>query len=349
MLIPKGGNDYRPLGIPTVLDRIAQSVVLAYCEPRIERLFSKSSYGYRPGRGAHDALKAARSNCWCYDWVIDMDIKGYFDTINHELLHKAVDKHFTESWVKMYIERWLTAGVLHKDGRYEQMKGGTPQGGVISPLLANLFLHYVFDRWMEINHKGVKYERYADDIIVHCKTEGEAEGLLEAIRTRLKACGLELHPGKTKIVYCSDSKRKGKSSRPKKFTFLGYDFKPRKKWNKERKCAFTGFDLGISHKAQVRIKKDVGDILKRMPVGATLKDVSFELIHKIPGWKAYYGKINPGAMGSLWAWINYKLIRWLLRRMKRFKEGSRAATRWMRKCFREEPYLFAHWKFGYAP
>ena len=223
MLIPKGGNDYRPLGIPTVLDRIAQSVVLAYCEPRIERLFSKSSYGYRPGRGAHDALKAARSNCWCYDWVIDMDIKGYFDTINHELLHKAVDKHFTESWVKMYIERWLTAGVLHKDGRYEQMKGGTPQGGVISPLLANLFLHYVFDRWMEINHKGVKYERYADDIIVHCKTEGEAEGLLEAIRTRLKACGLELHPGKTKIVYCSDSKRKGKSSRPKKFTFLGSD------------------------------------------------------------------------------------------------------------------------------
>lgn len=349
VLIPKGGKEYRPLGIPTVLDRIAQSVVKAYCEPRIERLFSESSYGYRPGRGAHDALKAARSNCWRYNWVIDMDIKGYFDTISHELLLKAVNKHFTEGWVRMYIKRWLTAGVLHKDGRYEQMKRGTPQGGVISPLLANLFLHYAFDKWMELNHEGVRFERYADDIIVHCKTEGEAERLLKAIRTRLKECGLELHPKKTKIVYCCDNKRKEKTMRPKKFTFLGYDFKPRKKWNKMRKRAFMGFDLGIGHDAQVRIKKEVRDILRRMPVGATLKDVSLELIHKIPGWKAYYGKLNPGATGSLWAWINYKLIRWLLHRMKRFKEGSRAATRWMQGRFREEPYLFAHWEFGYAP
>ncbi len=182
--------------------------------------------------------------------------------------------------------------------------------GVISPLLANLFLHYVFDRWMEINHKGVRFERFADDIVVHCKTEGEAEGLLKAIRIRLEECGLELHPEKTKIVYCSDSNRKEKPSRPRKFTFLGYDFKPRKSWNKMRKRAFTGFDLGISHKAQVRIKKEVRDILRRMPVGANLKDVSLELIHKIPGWKAYYAKHNPSAMGSLWDWINYKLIRW---------------------------------------
>ena len=243
---------------------------------------------YRPRRGAHDALKAARKNCWAYDWVIDMDIKGYFDTISHELLLKAVDKHFTEKWVKMYIVRWLTAGTLHKDGMYEESRGGTPQGGVISPLLANLYLHYGFDRWMEINYEGVKFERYADDIIVHCKTEREAEDLLEAIRVRLEECGLKLHPEKTKIVYCGDSKRREGTDRPKKFTFLGYDFKPRKKWNTERRCAFTGFDLGISHKAQVRIKEDVRDILKRMPQQSTLKDVSLELIHKIPGWKAYY-------------------------------------------------------------
>lgn len=346
VLIPKGGNGYRPLGIPTVLDRIAQSVVKAYVEPRLEAIFHDNSYGYRPGRSAHQALERTRINCRQYDWVIDLDIKGFFDNIDHTHLMKAVEKHAPETWVQMYVKRWLEAGVLQQDGRHEKTEKGTPQGGVISPLLANLYLHYAFDVWMERNEKAVQFERYADDIIIHCKTEAEALGMLERIRIRLSECGLELNPEKTRIVYCQDSNRKDKTNRPKKFTFLGYDFKPRKKWNAGSKQAFTGFDLGISGKAKVKIRTTLKLIMERLSTEERLEDISAKVNAKLRGWMSYYAKFNKWATNVLWTWFNYELVKWLLRRFRRFKNSSRMGTRWLRIQYRASPKLFVHWQMA---
>jgi group II intron reverse transcriptase/maturase len=346
VLIPKGGGGYRPLGIPTVMDRIAQTVIKAYVEPRLEAIFHDNSYGYRPGRSAHQALERARENCWKFDWVIDLDIKGYFDNIDHEFLMKAVEKHVPEKWVRMYIKRWLKAGVLHEDGQQEKSEKGTPQGGVISPVLANLYLHYAFDVWMDKHEKGVRFERYADDIIMHCRSEDEAVKLLEQIKARLKECGLEVHPEKTRIVYCSDSRRKGKTSRPKKFTFLGYDFKPRKKWNGKGEKNFTGFDLGIGRKAKVKIMSTVNIEFRRLPPGATLEDIANLLNARLRGWINFYGKFNARATSVLWARLNFRLIRWLMRNFRRFKRGYRRATKWLRMRYQSQPGLFAHWQFG---
>ncbi len=347
--IPKEGKSQRPLGIPTVLDRIAQSVLKGYCEPRLEAIFSDKSYGYRPGRNAHGALESARKNCWRRDWVIDMDIKGYFDNINHELMLKSLERQFEEKWVLLYMNRWLTAGVLHEGGYQELLERGTPQGGVVSPLLSNLFLHYVFDKWMELNYGGVEFERYADDIIVHCRTEGEAEYLLEKIRERLCACDLELHPEKTRIVYCQDGRRKLKTQRPRKFTFLSYDFKPRKKWNKREHKAFTGFDLGISHKSQIRIRGQLRERMQNMAPQLKLEDIAESLNAKLRGWTTYFAKLNRYALRGLWNWFNYRLVKWIMRSRKRFKRRLRAAARYLRFRYRLQPNLFAHWIFGWTP
>lgn len=346
VLIPKGEGKNRPLGIPTVLDRIAQSVIRAYVEPRLEGIFHDNSYGYRPGRSAHQALERARENCWKFDWVIDLDIKGYFDNIDHGLLMKAVEKHVSEKWVRMYIERWLKAGVLHADGQREKSEKGTPQGGVISPVLANLYLHYAFDIWMEKNAEGVSFERYADDIIVHCRSEEEAEKLLERVKTRLKECGLEVHPEKTRIVYCADSNRRSKTKRPKKFTFLGYDFKPREKWNEKKGKAFTGFDLGISKKARVKLMRTVNALFRRLSPDTTLEDIANLLNARLRGWINFYGKFNVNAMRVIWVWLNFRLVRWSLRNFRRFKAGYRRATRWLRLRYQGDPSLFAHWKLA---
>src|SRR5213595_438029 len=205
--IPKADGGMRPLGIPTVADRIAQEVARRYLEPCLEPVFHTDSYGYRPGRSAIDAVRQARQRCWRYDWVLDIDVKGYFDSIDWELLLKAVRCHTDCPWVLLYIERWLKAPVQMEDGSVVPRTAGTPQGGVISPLLANLFLHYAFDMWMGRNWSHLPFERYADDIIVHCRTEREANLVRVKIAARLKECGLELHPEKTKVVYCKDSNR----------------------------------------------------------------------------------------------------------------------------------------------
>jgi RNA-directed DNA polymerase len=219
--IPKKNGGERKLGIPTVADRIAQQVVKARLEPKVEPLFHADSYGYRPGKSALDAVGQARERCWRYDWVVDLDIKGFFDNLDQNLLLRAVQKHAEEKWMVLYIERWLKAPVQEEDGRLVPREKGTPQGGVISPLLANLFLHYALDRWLAANHSQVPFERYADDVIVHCRTEKEAQEIRTAIAERLQSCGLELHPEKTKIVYCKDDLRKRKYSN-EKFDFLGY-------------------------------------------------------------------------------------------------------------------------------
>lgn len=207
--IEKTDGGTRPLGIPTVGDRIAQMVVKRELYPKLEPIFHVWSYGYRPGRSALDAVGAARKHCWQWPWVLDLDIKGFFDSIDHELLLKAVRQHTECRWHVLYIERWLQAPVLHADGCLEQRTRGTPQGGVISPLLANLFLHYAFDAWMQRHWPGVWFERYADDVVCHCETEQQAQMLWASLRERFAACRLTLHPTKTQIVYCKDDRRKG--------------------------------------------------------------------------------------------------------------------------------------------
>jgi len=346
VMIPKGGKGYRPLGIPTVLDRIAQSVVKAYIEPRLEAIFHESSYGYRPGRSAHQALERARANCREHDWVIDLDIKGFFENIDQRLLLKALEKHVTEKWVMMYVKRWLGAGVLHEDGRREKAEKGTPQGGVISPLLANLYLHYAFDVWISRKKSYIQFERYADDIIVHCKTEEEAIELLKQIEERLKECGLEINPDKTRIVYCKDSNRKGKTKRPKKFTFLGYDFKPRKRMNRSSGKRFVGFDLGISAKAKVKIKSALRVEMKNLTADISLEEIAGMLNARLRGWIGYYARFSQWDTRVVWHWLNYRLVLWRRKHFKRHKNGSRSATRWLYSCYTRSPSLFEHWRLA---
>jgi group II intron reverse transcriptase/maturase len=253
--IPKGDGKTRPLGIPTVSDRIAQMVVKQHLEPRMEEIFHPDSYGYRPKRSAHDALAKARKLCWRYDWVLDMDIKGFFDNIDHDLLMRAVNKHVEEKWCLLYIERWLKACVEFPDGVVLQSKKGTPQGGVISPLLANLFLHYAFDEWMRRKFPSIPFERYADDSLCHCRSKKEAEELKDALIKRFAEVGLELHPEKTKIVYCKDVDRKEDFDLIK-FDFLGYTFRPRRAKNRYGKY-FVSFLPAISSKAGKGIRQEV--------------------------------------------------------------------------------------------
>src|SRR4030081_3534588 len=225
--IPKANGGERKLGIPTVSDRIAQQVVKAKLEPAVDPLFHPDSYGYRPGKSALDAVGQARQRCWRYDWILDLDIKGFFDNISQDLLMRAVKKHAKEQWMALYIERWLKAPVQEEDGQLVPREKGTPQGGVISPLLANLFLHYAFDRWMAREFPHIPFERYADDAICHCKSAEEARALWIALADRFAACKLALHPEKTRIVYCKDANRRG-GFPAMSFDFLGFQFRARK-------------------------------------------------------------------------------------------------------------------------
>jgi RNA-directed DNA polymerase len=251
--IPKANGSKRTLGIPTVSDRIAQQVIKAYLEPRLEATFHENSYGYRPLKGAHQAVTSVRENVRQYAWVIDMDIKSFFDEVDHELLMKALDCHVDEKWVKMYIKRWLEVSSQTQDGILIPKEGsGTPQGGVISPLLSNLYLHYVLDKWLSKRYPQVAFVRYADDIVIHCNNEKEAKELLAAVRNRLQECKLRLNEEKTKIVYCQDYRRKEKRNYKKKFDFLGFTFKPQSTASKNGGM-FLGYDCAISQTAQTKI------------------------------------------------------------------------------------------------
>jgi RNA-directed DNA polymerase len=225
--IPKDhGQGVRVLGVPNTADRVAQSAAAMLLGEKLEPIFHPDSYGYRPGRSAHDALAQARQRCWKQDWVLDLDVRAFFDSVPHDLLLKAVAHHTDEPWVLLYVERWLKAPLQMPDGTLVAREKGTPQGSPISPLLANLFMHYAFDRWMDREHPGSPFERYADDVVVHCDTEAKALALRAALAERLGSLGLELHPDKTKVVYCKDTKRRG-SSEHTSFDFLGYAFRAR--------------------------------------------------------------------------------------------------------------------------
>ena len=339
--IPKASGGTRYLGIPTVSDRIAQMVIKTSLEKRIDHLFSENSYGYRPKKGAHMALERAVINCRTYDWVIDLDIKGFFDNIDHSLLEKALERH-ANKWERMYIRRWLEASVQKVDGTTEVKQGrGTPQGGVISPLLANLFLHYAFDEWMRINHSGNPFERYADDIIIHCKTNEEAQKQLSQIKERLINCGLEVHPEKTKIVYCKDDRRKG-DHESVRFKFLGYDFQPRSVKSKKDGKLSLMFYLAISKDSQQRILSEIRKTNLHKWSDATLEDIAGKLNSKLHGWINYYGKFSKHVLMHLLVKLDKRLKKYL---MNKYKLTSVLATiDMLENMRREKPYLFVHWR-----
>ena len=339
--IPKEGGGTRPLGIPTVGDRVAQEVVRRYLEPLLEPVFHTDSYGYRPKRSAIDAIRTARQRCWRYDWVLDMDIKGFFDNIDHELLLKAVRHHTDCRWVVLYIERWLKAPVMLGDGTLVDRDKGTPQGGVISPLLANLFLHYAFDEWMKREMPHAPFERYADDIICHCRTEGAARDLWRRLEGRLSDCGLQLHPQKTKLAYCKDTNRK-QAFPTVSFDFLGYRFQP-------RLAMWRGGLFGVSFlpaaspKALKAFRRTVRNwgLQRRSDKG--LLDLARMFNRQIEGWIAYFRCFYKSALYPTLRLIDAHLHRWVMRKFKRFRQRPRQARDWLARIARTLPELFAHW------
>jgi RNA-directed DNA polymerase len=346
VLIPKGEGKFRSLGIPTVADRIAQMTVKMILEPRLERIFHSSSFGYRPAKGALQAVAQARQNCWRFDWVIDMDIKAFFDTIDHDLMMRAVEKHVPEKWIRLYIKRWLASPVLLETGELEHRNKGTPQGGVISPLLANLYLHYAFDEWMRRNYPSNPFERYADDIVCHCRTQEDAEILLGNIRSRLAECKLELHPIKTRLVYCQDKKRNGEYA-DTRFDFLGFSFHSRTIQDRDGNL-FTGFNPAVSRKALKRMNEAIRNLDLYRNSTLTLRDLAVQLNPMIRGWIEYYGKFYPEPLRRFLIRIELRLGRWARNKYKRLHGHKRRSWEWLKQCRRSLPKLFAHWDYLFA-
>jgi len=346
--IPKKDGDIRKLGIPTISDRVAQMVVKEYLEPRFEKVFSRHSYGYRSGKNAHQALKAVRENCRKTDWVIDLDIKGYFDNIDHGKLLLAIKKHVSEKWCVMYIKRWLQTPVQTKSGDLIQKQGkGTPQGGVISPLLANLFLHYSMDRWLEQTHPAVNYVRYADDAILHCKSKQQAEFLLKDLNKRMQDCGLELHPEKTKLVYCRDYRRQGNHPTVK-FDFLGYSFQPRTTMSKKTGKLFLGFDCAISIGSKKRIAEKMKELDIEHLTHKSIVGVAQYLEPFIRGWVNYYGKFRLSALNPIFQLLRRRLVMWARKRYKRYKTSINRAYAWLKRVKEQYPTLFYQWRLGFS-
>lgn len=346
--IEKAGGGIRPLGIPTVADRIAQAVVKQVLEPHVDPQFHVDSYAYRPGKSAHQAVAQARQRCWTYDWVIDLDIKGFFDNLPHEYVERAVARHTTLPWVKLYVARWLRAPVQHPDGRQEQRDKGTPQGGVISPLLANLFLHYALDRWLQRHYPVVPFERYADDMIVHCRSEQEAQRVLAAIRERLAACGLELHPTKTRIVYCKDGRRRRQHEHVS-FDFLGYTFRARPARTRHGRVQL-GFLPAMSAKAAQAVRQRIAAWRLLSRTSQSLAELATLTNATVLGWLNYYGRFYRSACQQVLQSLNRALSRWAFRKFKIYRRRSRgAADQWLRRVALRDPTALALWQHGVVP
>ena len=346
--IPKDDGGKRPLGIPTVGDRIAQTIVKMVLEPVVDPKFHPDSYGYRPGRSALDAVATARKRCWDADWVIDLDITGFFDSIPHDLVERAVARHTDLPWVRLYVARWLRASVQRSDGTLAERTKGTPQGGVISPLLANLFLHYAFDVWMRRTYSHIQFERYADDAIVHCRSERQARVVLEAIRGRLAACGLELHATKTRIVYCKDDDRPGKYEGVR-FDFLGYTFQPRRAKNRWGKF-FVSFLPAISTTAAKAIRKTIREWrLAFTRNNQRLEDLARLTNPAVRGWMNYYGRFYRSKCVHVLRHLNEALAAWVRRKYRRFRRRERASMHWLGRIARRDSNLFVLWQLGVKP
>jgi RNA-directed DNA polymerase len=339
--IDKRGGGKRPLGIPTVSDRIAQGVVKGYLEPELEKHFHCDSYGYRPGKSALQAVGKARERCWRYAWVLDLDVRAFFDSVSHQLLLRAVRKHTDCCWVLLYIERWLKAPVQMADGTVQARGRGTPQGSVISPLLANLFLHYTFDRWMAKNHPSIPFERFADDLLCHCESEAQARELKELLERRFADCELELHPTKTKIVYCKDDDRRGHYPN-ETFDFLGYAFRPRRSKNRWGKF-FVNFSPGISNAAAKAIRGRIRDWQLGCRIDRWIDDLARMFNPVIRGWLNYYGRYYKSALYPTLRYLDRCLARWAMAKYKRLRRHRRRATHWVGSVTLRDPALFAHW------
>lgn len=345
--IPKKTGGKRPLGIPTITDRIAQTVVTMTLEPDLDKIFHEDSHGYRPGKSALEAVGKTRQRCWRYDWVLDLDIKGFFDNIAHDLLMKAVRKHTDCKWVLLYIERWLKAAVQQEDGTLTERTKGTPQGAVISPLLANLFLHYCMDEWLRIKYPQCPFERYADDSVIHCQSKEQAEQLKEALQERLKACGLEMHPDKTRIVYCKDEDR-NKSYPHVSFDFLGYTFRSRKSRNRQGKF-FTGFLPAVSDKAGKAIREKIREWKLSARSGSDINTLAAEINPVLRGWINYYGHYYKSELQDVLKYLNLILKKWARQKYKKLHSHKTKASKWLVTLYQRAPYLFAHWRIGVRP
>ena len=345
--IPKRDGSSRMLGVPTVADRIAQTVVRSYLEPEVEPVFHPGSYGYRPGRSALDAVGVCRERCWRSDWVLDMDIQSFFDSVPWQLVLKAVARHTDQRWILLYVERWLKAPLQLEDGTLVERERGTPQGSAISPLLANMFLHYAFDAWMARQYPTVRFERYCDDVIVHARSEREARRLRDAIAKRLAECGLELNESKTRIVYCQDDDRRG-SHEYTSFDYLGYTFRPRLSKNRFGKH-FLNFSPAVSGEASKRMRREMRRWGVARRSDKTLTDLALMFNTTLQGWINYYGRFYKSMLYPVFRHLNETLVRWAMRKYKRLRRHRTRARRFIADVARRQPDLFAHWRWGLRP
>jgi group II intron reverse transcriptase/maturase len=347
--IPKAAGGTRILGVPTVADRIAQSVAAMALEPKVEPkvepLFYPDSYGYRPRRSAIDAVRVCRQRCWESDWVIDLDLKSFFDTLPHDLLVRAVERHLDhdQRWVLLYVQRWLVAPLHQQDGRLVERDRGSPQGSAISPVLANLFLHYAFDAWMDRTFPDIRFERYADDCVVHARTERQAREVLAAITDRMAECGLQLNESKTHIVYCRDDNRRGPWDGPTRFTFLGYTVRTRSVKARTGRL-FVGFTPAVSDEAGKRMRAEIRRWRIHRRTTGTLDDLAEEINPVTRGWINYYGRFHRSALDRTLYSIDKYLVRWLMRKYKRFQYRPGRAYRFLLAVKRRQPGLFVHWQ-----
>ena len=345
--IPKKGGT-RVLGIPRVVDRVAQAAAAAALEPSVEPIFHEDSYGYRPGRSPVDAVAVCRERCFRKDWVVDLDIRAFFDSVPWELMLRAVARHTDQKWVVLYVERWLKAPMLMPDGTLVQRVKGTPQGSPISPVLANLFLHYGLDTWMAREHPAIQFERFADDAVIHCVSERQARFVRGAVARRLVEVGLELHPDKTRIVYCKDSNRCGTYEQVS-FTFCGYTFRPRKAYNKRTGEVFTGFLPAASPGKLSAMSRRVAAWRIHRRTTLTLDDLAAEINLVLRGWLAYFTAFYPSAVIPLCRRIDRHLVRWARWKYKRLERSDRRARAWLNGVHSRAPELFVHWRYCAPP
>jgi RNA-directed DNA polymerase len=343
---PHGGGT-RMLGVPTVADRVAQTVVAMQLEPLVEPRFHRDSYGYRPGRSAHDALAVCRERCWKYDWIIDLDVQKFFDEVPWDLIVKAVEAVTDCRWVLLYVKRWLVAPLKHPDGTLQERDKGTAQGSAVSPILANLFMHYAFDSWMVREFPGCPWERFADDAVVHCKSKRQAEYVLGQIAERMQEVGLRLHPEKTRIVYCKDSSRREKHEHTS-FTFLGYTFRAREAINSKNGKHFASFSPAISSEALKARSARLRELRIHRHINLTLDDLARWLNPILAGWMHYYGRYYRSVLYPLLRRVNVYLRRWAGKKYKRLRTYKRFKQWWIRLLERE-PRLFAHWQWVPTP
>jgi RNA-directed DNA polymerase len=342
--IPKKDGTKRKLGIPTMRDRIAQEVVKDYMEKRIDVKFHENSYGYRPMKSSRDALMEVRKNVREKDWVVDIDISKFFDEIDHELMMKAVEAMMEEKWVRLYVKRWLEMKVQLPNGEVEETKGkGTPQGGVISPLLANLYLHFALDQWLAKYYPLVAFVRYADDMVLHCDKEEEAQALLVAIKNRLAEVKLRLNEQKSKIVYCKDYRRKALHDKTQ-FAFLGFSFQPRKvPSNHQKGRSYTLFTGEISRENQTRIRDEIRTCIDWRNTTLEPEQIAATLNNKMRGWINYFSLFGKKKLRDTVAFVDSRLVKWISRK---HKTGVRAAKSILGSICTRRPDLFYHWVAG---